>query len=179
MGDVSYPGALSHRSRWKCFRLRRTDWAEVLPPSMISKRNLPSRDTDTPRPRARAVYFVNEQNVRFFGLVRFPARSRGRSSTAPNWFAFLHPAHLQGCGLSRFAQTGGPVNRIWSSASPRFFAASRNSARLAFSFSWPMKSAKLLRPERNIAGFVVCPVARRSRLDRCVCRRFFPYDRQL
>src|SRR5690606_21614904 len=75
-------------------------------------------------------------------LVRSAARSPALAITGPEVERKLTPSsRAMICASVVLPRPGGPTNSTWSSASPRFFAASMNIFRLARAAAWPTNSS--------------------------------------
>ena len=74
--------------------------------------------------------------------VRSPARSPGLSSTGPEVSLNPTPSSLAMMFDSVvLPNPGGPCSSVWSSGSPRYFAASTNTRRFSTTFCCPLKSS--------------------------------------
>ena len=73
--------------------------------------------------------------------VRIPAKSPGLSNTGPLVILNPTPSSLAMMFESVvFPSPGGPCSKVWSSGSPRYFAASTNTSRFSTTFFCPLKS---------------------------------------
>ena len=76
--------------------------------------------------------------------VSIPAKSPGLSSTGPEVILNPTPSSFAMILLKVvLPNPGGPCRRVWSSDSPRYFAASTNTRRFSTIFCCPLKSSKL------------------------------------
>ena len=92
--------------------------------------------------RAQAMDLVDEEHVAVFEIGQQRREIAGLRDDGARGGAEAD-AELLGHDLSqrRLAETGGPANSTWSSASPRSRAALMKTLRLARACSWPMNSA--------------------------------------
>src|SRR5687767_6126645 len=90
----------------------------------------------------------------FSRLVSKPASSPAFSITGPLvFFTFTPMAFAMMFASVVFPRPGGPLSRICSSTSPRFFAASTSSSSRSQTFTWPVNSLNIGgRSETSKAG---------------------------
>ena len=88
--------------------------------------------------------FVDEKDVSFFETGEQTGKLPRFSITGPLVFLmFTLIAFAMMWASVVFPKPGGPLSRICSSTSPRFFAASTSTASRSQTFSWPVNSLNI------------------------------------